>query len=435
MGYNLLSRVGQWRASHGALLAFLLVITLPSVSWGEEYRSQEQGGIVPNEAVHAASCRVIAHVPGYRDLGSGTLIGRDDNGGFVLTCSHLFDNGAANTEVSFPDGYHSARCRLLFIDKDDLVILYVEPKPPTKPVPMADDAPTGPIKLCGYGSTGQFRMTPGRVLNYNESLGPGYYPHATVSASCESGDSGGGCFDEQNRLCGVVWGGSDNTTDSEHFASSRVATGEPLRGIIRQLGYERPSGIVSLTKYMWQPVCSNGSCSSIYSGSCASGSCSSGNCQRPYSQQPTVVYEYPSQPSLQRTVPAQVQPIQPTQSNKDLAALQASLTALDKAVDQHGKNLAALKSILEISATSKSSSCQCGDKWTTIEQRLNDIDQKLSTIKSCNCTNSTVDISSLTNQLQSIKTELDTIRQQANPQPTQPASELKLEGVVKRVPK
>ena len=50
---------------------------------------------------HDAHCRVFV---GDGSTGSGTLIAQSDATGLVLTCSHLFDDSAADIVAAFPDG-------------------------------------------------------------------------------------------------------------------------------------------------------------------------------------------------------------------------------------------------------------------------------------------------------------------------------------------
>ncbi len=78
---------------------------------------------------------------GVRCYGSGTLVQREDRRGLVLTCNHLFRDGAGSITVRFAGGPPLA-ARLLQADSVwDLAVLEIA-DPPTAPVVVAPDAPS-----------------------------------------------------------------------------------------------------------------------------------------------------------------------------------------------------------------------------------------------------------------------------------------------------
>ncbi len=189
--------------------------------------------------VQSAVCRVFNQTGQQQDIGSGTLVDKTSDGrqGLVLTCWHLFRDGTGNIVVEFPDGRrHGAK--LVHSDSQaDLAALVITNPRPTpvslRVVSGRQSAADSRQKMyaCGYGSNGQFRCAVGPVVGESRESGQ----HSVLLQNpVRSGDSGGGVFDAEGRLVGVVWGEAQGVT----YASC----GKPLRRFLdRVLGQKRQS--------------------------------------------------------------------------------------------------------------------------------------------------------------------------------------------------
>lgn len=180
----------------------------------------------------AAPCRIHNHLTdGTANVGSGTLIDVTANGerGLVLTCAHLFAEGTGRVVVEFADGQtHGAL--VVAVDRDaDLAALEIA-KPQAAAATLRESfEPTGGVRACGFGPSGEYRCIEGQMLGYSEAAGR---QSLRMSGAVRSGDSGGGVFDEQGRLTAVVWGAGEGVT----YAS----TGRPLAAFLdRVLGARR----------------------------------------------------------------------------------------------------------------------------------------------------------------------------------------------------
>jgi len=183
-------------------------------------------------ATQTPLCRIHNYLPNNSaNVGSGTLIEVTPGGerGLVLTCAHLFTEGTGRVVVQFPSGQtHGAL--LVGIDKNaDLAALEIA-KPSQQAAPVDSQfTPTGVLRACGYGPSGEYRCVEGQVIGYSEGSGQ---RSVRMTGAVRSGDSGGGVFDQQGRLTAVVWGECDGVT----YAS----TGRPLRTFLdRVLGSRR----------------------------------------------------------------------------------------------------------------------------------------------------------------------------------------------------
>jgi hypothetical protein len=187
-----------------------------------------------NVPAHGTPCRVHNYLPdGTANVGSGTLIdvAADGQRGLVLTCGHLFTEGAGRVVVEFP-GKQSHGALLVAVDHDaDLAALEIA-APTVRPTPVNVQVESpNLLRACGFGGAGQYQCAQGHVLGYSESAGR---VSLRMAGAVRSGDSGGGVLDTQGRLCAVVWGESGGVT----YAS----TGRPLANFLaRVLGSRRAS--------------------------------------------------------------------------------------------------------------------------------------------------------------------------------------------------
>ncbi|MEM8944117.1 MAG: serine protease [Planctomycetota bacterium] len=193
------------------------------------------------QTIKSYVCRVSNHVDGTSNIGSGTLIDRTPDGreGLVLTCAHLFREGAGELLVTFADGSrHGAR--LVDIDtRADLAALSIA-SPKSAPTEIARDTTADSrLHACGFGPNGIYRCAIGAAVG--QATSPGQMS-LLIDDPVRSGDSGGGVFDSRGRLVAVIWGQADGVT----YASC----GKPLRGFLTritgrqsELGYSCPNGV------------------------------------------------------------------------------------------------------------------------------------------------------------------------------------------------
>lgn len=138
--------------------------------------------------------------------GSGTVVLSDGTKSAVLTCRHVVEAGNGYAVVS---GDKSWPADLSAVSPDaDLALLVLDAK-----LPKADTAAD-----CKVGSVvRQWGRPYGGKVTPKAGLMAGDEPFSTAgqlggatswwtTVACESGDSGAGLFDADDRLCGVCWG-------------------------------------------------------------------------------------------------------------------------------------------------------------------------------------------------------------------------------------
>jgi len=178
-----------------------------------------------------ASCRVYNTQGGSQFAGSGTLImkNREADTGIIISCAHLFSDGAGNIRVTFRGG-ESLPGKLVRIDtRADLSAILIS-CPEVDPVRVDINVKKGAAVFSnGYGS-GLFKTTTGK---YTHNSGrPGQHNIETNFPS-RQGDSGGGLFNLSDNLVGIVWG--------TNASNSSVTHGAPLRAFIQDvIGGKRP---------------------------------------------------------------------------------------------------------------------------------------------------------------------------------------------------
>jgi Trypsin-like peptidase domain len=149
-----------------------------------------------------------------RTLGTGTLVDVFGSQGLVLTCGHLFRDGAGSLVASFPSG-KSYAAKLVKIDAAaDLAALLIA-APDMEAVELADDFPQrgDPLVSCGYGSDGRLSCNSGRVLGYVTTLGSHGRETLELSGAARLGDSGGPVLDRNGRLVAVLFGTNGRVVD------------------------------------------------------------------------------------------------------------------------------------------------------------------------------------------------------------------------------
>jgi hypothetical protein len=204
-----------------------------------------------NAEAHATPCRVHNLLSdGTANVGSGTLIdvAADGQRGLVLTCAHLFTEGVGRVAIEFPGSQTHGAVVVAVDPKADLAALEIA-KPAVQPAQVSSQfEPTAMLRACGFGPSGSFRCVQGQALGYSE--GPGQ-TSVRMAGAVRSGDSGGGVFDGQGKLCGVVWGESGGVT----YAS----TGKPLAAFLNRVLSAR-RGAAATPPRLVAPDCPDGRC-------------------------------------------------------------------------------------------------------------------------------------------------------------------------------
>ena len=185
----------------------------------------------PGELPPPAVVRVMVASGRVRSFGSGTVIRGEPAGYAVLTCAHLFRDGAEQIWVLA--GGKPWNAHLLAANPTwDLAVLEVpawSQQPgaagnaergaaslPVCRVEAATIAPVAPrpgqwLQSCGFGSDGRYRCNRGQVLGYARTGNTQGYETLALSGTARLGDSGGPIFDAQGQLVGVVWGTDGRT--------------------------------------------------------------------------------------------------------------------------------------------------------------------------------------------------------------------------------
>lgn len=369
-----------------------------------EFPSQNPGGIVPLQAIYTASCRIVVQENNGVGLGSGTLFARNDTNGMVLSCAHNFAT-ASQCICVFPNGERIPG-RFHRSDHNDLSIVVLTQRPTTRPAPMADTPPTSIVTLCGYGGPNAgFRHVQGRVLNYSWYIQGSQHPYATIGASVRQGDSGGGCFDERGRLCGVIWGGDADGT-------SCVATGQPFLDIIASIWNDKPSKLVSissdqvpLTQY--------------------------GNCNSGYCEMPPQYYSQPPSRHVQQ---------QPSISPQDLIARQEKLNDNFRVIDNNFKHTQSKLTEIE-ERVNALKSCACDPNEVTELRKAiailvasnENLFNTVSKFKSCTC--KPEDFPKCECDLSGLQKQIDELKASSTPSTVGESAPRTLEGIIRRVPK
>lgn len=161
-------------------------------------------------AIAAAVCRVVNASEGGSSVGTGALIQTASGGPLVLTCDHLFREGAGRVTVTFRTGGARAATVVERDSAHDLALLRVADAP-AQPLRVRTDAPTGYATACGLGGDGRLRAVRGRVVGRRTPAGA-QYPSVLVAGAVRSGDSGGPLLSDAGEVVGVVWGVAGEVT-------------------------------------------------------------------------------------------------------------------------------------------------------------------------------------------------------------------------------
>ena len=212
--------IGLWLLGCGNLCAQCPGGYCPSGGYGpapSEYSADSYEE--PIRSARGAIVRICVMTGGSQSLGSGTLIDKNTEFGLVLTCAHLFRDGAGRVTVVFPDnrGYGA---KLLKSDAQaDLAALLIY-APTASPVFLAESVPARGAwaASCGYGPYGRFACNRGRVLGYASEI-------VEISGAARQGDSGGPVLNGQGQLVAVLFGTDGKVVDGTSCGIARSFLG------------------------------------------------------------------------------------------------------------------------------------------------------------------------------------------------------------------
>lgn len=162
-----------------------------------------------DRSIVAASVKVI-YSPGngQQGFGSGTCIHNDGTRAYIVTCKHVVPRNGSIT-VIFPGttGSHYQGALVAADPNADLSLVVIRHEAGMPQAMFADaDAQRGTRTwLVGYPGGNGPRDLFGAVIGYSTS---GAAKNMNISQRSMSGDSGGGIFTEDGKLCGVLWGGN-----------------------------------------------------------------------------------------------------------------------------------------------------------------------------------------------------------------------------------
>jgi thiol-disulfide isomerase/thioredoxin len=186
-----------------------------------------QQAAAPASSIASSSCQIRATVAG-RPMetwkGSGTLIGKDQQSGTVVTCFHIFRDSVPPYFVTFPSGAKYQANLLVCDESAELATLAIAP-PAEQPLPVSY-TPGGILIAGGFGDDGRWRVVSGPFLGSSGQwlkMGGGM---------TRMGDSGGPVVNQAGELVGVAWGCSNNEV--------RFCGGENLRRFLSRSPAAQP---------------------------------------------------------------------------------------------------------------------------------------------------------------------------------------------------
>ena len=161
-----------------------------------------------------AIARIINARGTTRSAGTGTLIDSDGKRALVITCAHLFREGAGTLSVTFSD-QRTFAAELIQVDAAaDLAVLGID-DPGIKPITLAQTFPQrgDPLVSCGYGSDGRLWCNRGQALGYVTTVGSHGVETLELSGAARFGDSGGPVLDRNHQLVAVLFGTNGRVVD------------------------------------------------------------------------------------------------------------------------------------------------------------------------------------------------------------------------------
>ncbi len=170
---------------------------------------------------HPAIVRVECQGNGSIARGSGTLIGVDEEHGYIISNWHVVNEATGPITVAFPDGFQSAATVINTDEQWDLALLAIW-SPPTQPMPLSARLPEpgDPLIIAGYGQ-GPFKAVLGKCTDYVSPSANAPFEMIEVTAPARQGDSGGPIINQAGELAGVLFGSGNGRTTGSHVGRLR----------------------------------------------------------------------------------------------------------------------------------------------------------------------------------------------------------------------
>ena len=150
-------------------------------------------------------------------LGSGTLIAKKTNYGFVITNWHVIRDSNGFVTVKFPDSKTYEAAVVAVDDRWDLALVVISEPKGVEPVVISPTIPKigETYWVAGYRGDGTYRIQAGRFIQFQapekNSVEAGLIE---IGVPSESGDSGGPIFNAKSELAGVLFGSTATTVGS-----------------------------------------------------------------------------------------------------------------------------------------------------------------------------------------------------------------------------
>lgn len=235
----------------------------PSVSTAAALPKIPAAGRPVSKTPHPAVARIIVPERKAAALGSGTLIAKTAQHGYLITNWHVVREAKDGVLVVFANGTQ-AQGKILRTDKDwDLALVQI-PSPAIEPLSISGVVPKvgEQLWIAGYGS-GEFLLQAGLCSQY---LAP--YPEwplelVEVGAAARQGDSGGPIMNANGELAGVLFGQGEGYTMGAYggrvlqFLSQVPDLESPTRGTIAQLATVRSLNTNSTNLFATSPTLLN----------------------------------------------------------------------------------------------------------------------------------------------------------------------------------
>ena len=216
------------------LLTVALISPAAAMATGEDAvgKACSGGSCRLEQPRNPSVARIVNTTARARNHGSGTLVKQAGPGGIILTCGHIFNEGAGSITVTFPDG-SSYPAELLDVDRQwDLAVLRIA-RPRAAAVTIASVAPRPGqwLMSCGYGRDGRYWCNRGQARGYVQAEGTRSFETLEISGMARQGDSGGPIFNERGELAAVLWGTDGRVVGGTYCGRIRIFLARVFGGL------------------------------------------------------------------------------------------------------------------------------------------------------------------------------------------------------------
>ncbi|MCL2622625.1 MAG: serine protease, partial [Planctomycetaceae bacterium] len=172
-----------------------------------------------NQTPHPAVVRIITRHGQVTSFGSGTLIAKKTNYGFVITNWHVIRDSNGYVTVRFPDKRDYEAAVVAVDDRWDLALLVIAEPQGVEPVVISPTIPKigENYWVAGYRRDGIYRIQGGRCLAFQQPEPNNIEAELIeIAVPSEHGDSGGPVFNAKYELAGVLFGSDKIATMASH---------------------------------------------------------------------------------------------------------------------------------------------------------------------------------------------------------------------------